>query len=111
VRPGTGASADSEPMLTMCFEPPGAAAMASIAARDPHITPSRFTSTIRRTSSSGCSHAFTVCITPALLTQTSTRPRSAAAAAAARCEPASRTSICSAVSRAASTSTSPTSTA
>ena len=44
----------------------------------------RLTSTISRISSSGCSHAFWVRSTPALLTHTFSGPRSAAAAAAAR---------------------------
>ena len=66
--------------------------MASTAAREPQITPSRLASTIMRTSSSECSHAFSVRSTPALFTHTSTRPALAAACATARCDAGSRTS-------------------
>src|ERR687897_214490 len=68
--------------------------MASTAAREPQITPMRFTSHSRRTSSSGCSQHFVVRITPALFTHTSSGPRSAAARAAARWASGSRTSSC-----------------
>ncbi len=66
--------------------------IASTAARDPHITPRKLTSASIRTSSSECSQAFCVRRMPALLTQTSIGPRSAAAAATARWLAGSRTS-------------------
>ena len=98
---------------------PPPARIASTAAREPAITPSRLASTIMRTSSSECSHTFSVRSTPALFTHTSTGPRSAAACATARCDAGSRTScaiaharspIASAVACAPASSTSVTST-
>src|SRR4051794_37149938 len=66
--------------------------IASIAAREPWIVPRRLTSTIRSTSASGCSHAFMVRATPALLTQVCSVPSSRARAATARCAAGSRAS-------------------
>ncbi len=95
-------------MLITCA-PAGSRSITASAARAPQIVASRFTSTIRRTSSSVWVQTFSVFKTPALLTHTLSGPRSLAAAATLRCEAGSRTScaidqapppICSAVSAA-----------
>ena len=69
--PGTGASPASETMLTTW---PPCARIAVIALTVPLIVPSALTSTSRRRDCASCSHAGPVTRTPALLTQTSSRP-------------------------------------
>ena len=56
------------------MRPPPVSRIAATAAREPCITPSRLTPTICSTCASGCSHALHVQATPALLTQTLSRP-------------------------------------